>query len=188
MESFFDSNPQVKWFLENRHKVAEVLFIIWALIMCYWLYEFYVLDSEPNEDLRIVTEESFNEEDGGINARTAIAFILWFSTTGVLAILLALYIIKFAYNIVWGFVEGAFPRKWHYLLSSIAFLLSLWPCFNYMGDIKGAYLSLYSDGKVIVQLAMGLDVAIKKDANKMEDSYIFDDEKKKEDDIFKNFK
>ncbi|MCI4624789.1 MAG: hypothetical protein L3V56_02395 [Candidatus Magnetoovum sp. WYHC-5] len=154
-----DTKILLNWFLKYRHILSGILFITWVVFMIYWFYCFYLLEAKPNINLCMHINEE--ESADGINARAAIAFIFWFSTTGVILIFLIGYVLKFAYNIALGLIEGIFPKDWHYFISSITFILLLYPSFNYMYEIKSASLSLYDDGKKIVHMALGAKPSLK---------------------------
>ncbi|KJR40423.1 membrane protein [Candidatus Magnetoovum chiemensis] len=149
-----------RWIRDNRYLIAQINYIIWAIIMGYWFYEATLLKAEPYAYTLLFGIGGVSD-DAGIQARSALSFILWMCTTGLILVGAAVYLIVFAYNIIWGIITDAFPRKWHYLMTSILLLISLIPTFNYMQPIKTSYLTLYYYGSEIVDAAFKFELKIK---------------------------
>ncbi|MBF0566791.1 MAG: hypothetical protein HQK89_16315 [Nitrospirae bacterium] len=151
----FRSSPIVSWFIHNRNLIAQVCFLLWAAVMCYWVYKFAGLKVRPCKIAAL-----FHESDE-LSSRTALVYIFWALTSGIIFLMMGLYIIKFAINIAWGFVEGVFPLRWHNLISSVVLLFSLVPCFDHMGEIKSVYLAVVSQAGDIVHSARQFDLNLK---------------------------
>jgi hypothetical protein len=124
--------------------------------MSYWAWEFIKADAAPTYNWSL-----FEGEDREFVARTALSYVFWGLTSGVLLAGVAIYVIKFIVNILRGIAEGVFPHSLHYFVSSIAMLISLWPAFTYLEDIKGAYLSAVNVAAEVYAEAQGLEVSFK---------------------------
>jgi len=159
-----------RWIADNRHIISQALFLLWLAGMCYWSYEFLKADVRPAYNWSL-----FEGEDREFVARTALSYVFLGLTSGVLFVGLLIYIIKFIVNMARGLAEGVFPHSLHYFVSSIAMLISLWPAFNYLEDVKGAYLSavnvaveVYAEAKnVEVDAKIGAVGAMKKEAGEL---------------------
>jgi hypothetical protein len=151
----FVYSPVVKWFVDNRNVIAKTCYLLWVAGMCYWMYKFAGVEAKPYK------MASLFAEDDALSARTALAYIFLAATSGVIVVMMAIFIVKFAINIIWGLVGGVFSVKWHYLLSTIVLLISLFPCFSHIREIKSVCLALKLQCTDIVENAQQFDFKLK---------------------------
>jgi hypothetical protein len=145
-----------EWLTDNRHIISQALFLIWLAGMCYWAYKFYKADVSPTYNWSL-----FQGEEREFVARTALSYVFFGLTSGALLVGMLIYVIKFIVNIARGMVEGVFPHSLHYFVSSVAMLISLWPAFAYLQDVKGVYLSAINVTAEVYAEAKGLEVGVK---------------------------
>jgi len=150
------SRTPAQWLTDNRHIISQALFLIWLAGMFYWSYRFFKADVNPTYNWSL-----FEGEEREFVARTALSYVFFGLTSGALMVGMLIYVIKFIVNIAKGMAEGVFPHSLHYFVSSIAMLISLWPAFAYLEDVKGAYLSAVNVTAEVYAEAKGLEVGVK---------------------------
>ncbi|MBF0344173.1 MAG: hypothetical protein HQL06_08075 [Nitrospirae bacterium] len=130
------------------------------MLAIYWFYQFYAITPAPLKATGLVAKIFQENDDSGINGRSALAFILWTGTSGIFVAGFIVYVFKFIYNIAIGLVQEAIPKKLHHFITPVVFLIAMWPCFRYQREIKTVYNTLCREGSDIVRLAKGFDIKL----------------------------
>ncbi|MBF0519858.1 MAG: hypothetical protein HQK92_09055 [Nitrospirae bacterium] len=144
---------------ENRFRIGEALFFLWLICIIYWIFRFPDIAAHPFEKFTIV-DKLKDADDEGLTARAALTFIFWFATSGMFVVAAVIYALAFIRNVIFDLTKGAVPNKYHHLIAPAFLLVSLWPCFNYQEEVKSAILTVKTQGKEIVTMAMGFDVKL----------------------------
>jgi hypothetical protein len=150
----------LQYLYENRFVLARAMFFMWSITAVYWLYSFRGVECDDIKWLKFACKLREGDEEG-ISARSAAAFILWALTSGILAVGVILFVLKFAYNCVMDTIKGVMPQKTHEFVIPIVLMLSLWPCFTYRIEIKSAYRTLSSQASEIFTMALGYEVNLR---------------------------
>ena len=152
-----DSRPIL---LLNKYcdTIAALLLAVWAGGVGYWLYLFVMMDINPQPGWRLLAIEPPN------NPKEAMVLLFFGAIAGIFAFVAFCFAIKFAYNMVWGSIEGIFPKRFYLLIRSVALLLLLCILFSCIKGIKKAGYSAYYQTEEIVLIARQNSVIIHVDS------------------------
>lgn len=141
-----------KWIIEYKENIASILYLLWIAGCIYWLYQLVIIDAQPQ------TGGFFSVAD----SRDAMVF-LFFGTFGIIYIsFFAFFIIKLIYNMIRGGLDSLFPAQWYSMVRSIGLLVCLHFAFIYIGHIKTAGLTAYTEVSQLVQVSNDHSLITKK--------------------------
>ncbi len=141
-----------KWLIEYKENIASILYLLWIVGCISWLYQLVIIDAPP------YMGGFFSVDD----PRDAMVF-LFFGMFGVIYFsFFAFFIIKLIYNMIRGGIDSLFSRKWYSLVRSIGLLICLHFAFNYIGHIKTAGLTAYTQVSQLVQVSNDHSLITKK--------------------------
>lgn len=139
--------------LEYKRPLAIFLYTIWLAGCGYWFYQLMIIDVTPKDNLGLVVNDS----------RDALA-ILFFGTIGaVFVLLLALFIIKFMYNLFHNGIETFFSVRWHSLVRPASYLLILCFAFLFTGTVKATGLTAYNQVAGLFHISKQHNIIIEKE-------------------------
>jgi hypothetical protein len=141
-----------KWIIEYKENIASILYLLWIIGCISWLYQLVIVDASP------YMGGFFSIDD----PRDAIVF-LFFGTFGVIYFsFFAFFIIKLIHNMIRGGIDSLFPRKWYSMVRSIGLLICLHFAFIYIGHIKTAGLTAYTQVSQLVRVSNDHSLITKK--------------------------
>jgi hypothetical protein len=144
-----DSTP-LRLFIEHKRQIALFLYITWLIGCGYWFYQLMIIDVKPKADPGLVLTDS----------RDALV-LLFFGIIGfVFVAFFAFFAIKYIHNLFQGGIESLFSVRWHSVVKPVSYLVILYFSFSYIGTIKMAGLTAYSQVAEIVQKSKQHDVII----------------------------
>jgi hypothetical protein len=144
----------VQLLIEHKKHVSLVLYIVWIIGCCSWIYDMIFMDVSPRADMGMNINDS----------RDALA-ILFFGTIGsVFVSFFAFFIIKLIYNLFHDGVESFFSVKWHSLIKPVSYLVILYCAHSFTGAIKLAGMTAYNQVAGLVHTSRQNTLVIHKEA------------------------
>jgi hypothetical protein len=149
-QGFLDSVP-VRWIFRYERNIALVFYMLWAAGCGYWIYWLVTIDTRPQVNLL-----HFDEPRDAL-------IILFFGTLGsAYVFFVAIFLLKFVFNLVHGGINALFPGRLHSLSKSASCLIALYFAFFYGENIKAAGLTAYTHVAHIVRTSRQHDEMIEK--------------------------
>lgn len=146
VSSVKDSKP-IRLLNKYYDNIALLLLAAWVGGAGYWLYRLAMANVNPQPDWRLLAIGTPK------NPKEAMALLFFGAIAGTFIFVASCFAIKFAYNLVWGAIEGIFPKRFYLLIRSIALLLLLYISFSWIKGIKRVWYSAYNQIEEIVLIA-----------------------------------
>jgi len=131
----------VQWVLIREERIASGLYYLWLAGCVYWVYQLSIVEATARSDWMYIIEDT----------REALT-ILFVGSFGLFYVVgIALFILKFIYNLFTEGIESLFPRQWHSVAKSFSYIIILGFSFLYIQNIKVAGLTAYDQVSQMVQ-------------------------------------
>jgi hypothetical protein len=127
-----DSVP-IRWIIDNRERIALILYILWLAGCGYWIYEFILIEAGPRNDWIVTTNDT----------REALIFIVFGIFGCIFLSFLAFFLLKLIFNLYREGICSLFPTQWHSLIKPISYMILLCFAFEFLDDIKVIGLTAY---------------------------------------------